>query len=168
MSKRLVKLIIISDFVSPPPAAQTHINSPASCIRVSAFPRPARGVLSPITSFRTLSGSARTFLYLLRSNTDHSCSTPPLPPSPRIRTNSFGGKLVERDGMQANLWLQNEAKLWASICESRLHSVPAVLCLGGLVVRAVVKEPARAVLVAQTPHDLSRPYYPTCFEGMVS
>lgn len=68
--------------------------------------------------------------------------------------------MVERDGTQANLWLRNEAKLWASICESRLHSVPAVLCPGGLVVRAVVKEPARAALVAQTPHDLSPPSIP--------
>ena len=86
--------------------------------RVAAFPRTARGVLSPIASFRTPSRSAPIFQHLLRSNTGRSCSTPPLPPHPWIRTSSLGGKLVERDGRHANLWLRNEAKPWESICES--------------------------------------------------
>ena len=37
MSKRLIKLIVISDFVSPPPAAQANINSLVSCIPAYLF-----------------------------------------------------------------------------------------------------------------------------------
>jgi hypothetical protein len=68
-SKRVVKLIVISDFVSPPltpkrtSAHPRHVSGLTFC--VSAFPRPVRGVSSPIASFRTPSHSARTFQYVL-------------------------------------------------------------------------------------------------------
>ena len=76
MSKRVVRLIVISDFVS-----HQHIRAlyPRLPFGMSLFPRPAHGVSSPIASFRMPSPSARTSQYRLRSNTGHSCSTTPLP-----------------------------------------------------------------------------------------
>ena len=118
MSERLVRLIVISDFVSQSACQHTRVMYPRLPFRVSPFPRPAHGVLSPIASFRTPSRNARTFQYRLRSNTGHSSSTIPLPPSPLIRMSTLGGKLVENDGKLARLWLRNAAKPWASICES--------------------------------------------------
>jgi hypothetical protein len=157
MAKRLVRLIVISDFVSP--SAHQHIRAmyPGLPFRVSPFPRPARGVSSPIASFRTPSRNARTFQYPLRSNTGHSCSTIPLPPSPLIRTSGSGGKLVENDGRHAKLWLRNAAKPWASICESSNSYVILFQrsCSSGLV-RASSKGPVRAAVNAQTPSRRDR------------
>src|SRR6267154_5799428 len=101
MSKRLVRLIVLSDFVSQSAHQHTLSRLP---FRVSPFPRPARGVSSLIASFRMLSRNARTFQYRSRSNTGHSCSTIPVPPRPLIRTSTLEGKLAENDGRHSRLW----------------------------------------------------------------
>jgi hypothetical protein len=116
MAKRLVRLIVISDFVSPRSTSRPCI--PAYLFVSPPFPRHARGASSPNASFRTPSRNARTFLYRLRSNIGHFCSTVSVPLSPLIRTSLLGEKLAENDGRHVSSWLRNAAKPWASICES--------------------------------------------------
>lgn len=52
MSKRIVKLIVISDFVSH--QARTRVVDPRLPFRDSASPRPARGVSLAIANSRML------------------------------------------------------------------------------------------------------------------
>ncbi len=124
------------------PAAR--IGSLASCtsrspVHVSSCHRPARGASSLNASFRMPSRNAPTFQYPSKSNTAHSYSTRPCPPSPLIRTSGSEERLVEKDGRDASLWPRNEAKPWASICKSSIssfYSLP-LLCATRFLVRMV-------------------------------
>jgi hypothetical protein len=129
-SKRLVKLIVISDFVS-----QLSLNQRAfpisrlTCPRypaVSLTPhlslspshRHAPGVSSDTASFKLLFHNVPTFQYLSKSNFDLSYSIRPFPLRFLTKMISFQRRLAENDGRIANVWQWSVVNPWASICKS--------------------------------------------------